>query len=662
MKKAIVFLSFILSLSMVLLACDKTSEATTTSNLPATTTSGFMTTTTYTNTTIPTTTEVIETTNNIISYQVDFDTNGGNQIDSMEAERGYPILLPVPHKIGYTFLGWYTSEDPFFYEFTLFNQVVADMTLYAKWEINLYSLSFDTQGGDSLATKSIEFNDDIVLSSPTRIGHTFIGWYEDDEYTKPFDLEVMPANNFTLYAKWSTNTYKLTYHYDYPVDAEVSFSLVGMGYSHTIAVVIGGKVFAWGSNYAGQLGDGTTEKRNFPVDITDNIPLLESEYITKIECGAYYTLLLTNQSRLLGFGSNSSFQLAMTSGSNSTLPIDMTDAFSLVGEETIVDVVAGDYFNILLTSNGRVLTWGSNSNGELGIGTAISDQLVHDITDRFNLDPLDSIVKIGSGKNFGVVISENKRVFTWGFNYHGQLGDGSTINRLAPVEITASLSLNIGETISIISASHDFIHVVTNNGRIFAWGLNSNGFYGNGTNTSSLVPLLINPDFDLGVGEKINYMSSGYNYVFAISSQYRVFVWGVNYYNEFGIDEPASSNTPIEITEVLDNRLHFPIIELATGGNATIFLSSYGTLATAGNATYGQLGDLDVSILHTPTIYVTETYNLLYNELINHPLISFDDFVFDGWFVDSEHILLSDYLNMPATDIDLYGTFIRDDS
>ena len=156
-------------------------------------------------------------------------------------------------------------------------------------------------------------------------------------------------------------------------------------------------------------------------------------------------------------------------------------------------------------------------------------------------------------------------------------------------------------------------------------------------------------------------MSSGYNYVFAISSAYRVFVWGVNYYGEFGIEEPASSNTPIEITEILDSKLHYPIIEIAAGGNATIFLSSYGTLATAGNAMYSQLGDLGDSILHTPKIYVIETFNFHYDALINHPIVSFEGYVFDGWYVDSEHILLSDYVTMPATDIDLYGNFVRDD-
>ncbi|PKK97795.1 MAG: hypothetical protein CVV57_10515 [Tenericutes bacterium HGW-Tenericutes-2] len=388
----------------------------------------------------------------------------------------------------------------------------------------------------------------------------------------------------------------------------------------------------------------------------------EFEWFNKITCGGYHTLMLTNESRLYGFGSNTSFQIASQALTHSSLPIDITSQLSLLEGETIVDVDSGDYFNILLTSNGRILTWGSNFNGEMGIGTNISDQLVHDITGSFNIGESDSIIKIKAGDNYGIVITEEKRVFTWGFNGAGQLGDGTTTNRLSPVEITTAIPLNLGETIEVISTSHDFVHLVTSTGRIFVWGQNSNGYFGNGNTTSSLSPIIIEPNFELGVGEKINYISAAYEYVFAISSEYRVFVWGINYDSAFGVATPSSSNTPIEITEALSDYLNYPVIEIITGGRATTFISSAGTLATAGTSLYGQLGDTDTAILHTPKIYVTEVYDLLYESVIDHEFITFEGYVFDGWYCEVERILLSDYTTMPAKDIDLYGIYMKDES
>lgn len=657
MKRAIVFLSFILALSMILLSCDKISETTTISSL-STTTATFNTTTTS----MTTTTEISDTKTLVLTYEIEFDSNGGNSIDTIQVERGYPALLPVPSKEGYTFDGWYTSEDPFYYEFTLFNQVVNDMTLYAKWNINQYSISYNSNGGSIISTSTFDYNQTLVVESPTRLGHTFTGWFIDEDYLIPFDLDHMPAHDLTLFAKWTTNTYKISYHYSYPLHAAITFNLISMGYSHTIVTSSDNRVFSWGSNYSGQLGDNTLEKRDYPVEITEYFNLNESEWFKKIVCGSYHTLMLTNESRLFGFGSNISFQIATQTLTYSSLPIDITDQLSLTEGETIVDVDSGDYFNILLTSNGRILTWGSNFNGENGIGTNISDQLVHDITSSFNISETDSIIKINAGDNYSIVITEEKRVFTWGFNSAGQLGDGTTTNRLTPVEITTAIPLNLGETIDVISTSHNFVHLVTSSGRIFVWGQNSNGYFGNGNTTSSLSPIIIEPNFELGVGEKINYMSAAYEYVFAISSQYRVFVWGTNFNSAYGVETPSSSNTPIEITEALSDYLYYPVIEIKTGGRATTFISSAGTLATAGTSIYGQLGDTDTAILHTPKIYVTDMYELLYESIIDHDFITFEGYVFDGWYCEVERILLSDYITMPAKDIDLYGIYVKDES
>jgi len=658
MKRIIVLFSIILTFSIILFACDKIETTDTTSNI---TTTAIPTTTTTQTTTSATQTTTVITTTSVLSYQVAFDSNGGNVIESVSAERGYPILLPVPHKEGFTFLGWYTSKDPYVYEFTLMNIVVANMTLYAKWSINQYNISFDTQGGIVLNAQIYNYHTDIDLPTPLKTGHTFQGWYEDEECLKSFDYEIMPAHDLRIYAKWTLNQYQVMLHYTYPVDAEETFRIMAKGYGHTIAITQSNKIYAWGLNVSGQLGNGNIVNQFFPIEITDKVPLYPSENVVKIECGGNFTLLLTDQSRLFAFGNNSSFQLAIDTGNAYSTPVDITKLLGLEVSETIKDISSGNNFTILLTSEGRILTWGSNFSGQLGDIGDYLDYKIHDITKNFDLDPLDKIVMIKAGDSHGVAYSEAKKLFTWGINFGGQLGDGTTVNKSLPVDITLNVSLGIDETIAMIVARYNYTLVLTSKGKIFAWGNNSNGNFGNGNYTNSLIPILVTPNFDLGVGEKIVYITAGEFHTLALSSDYRIFIWGSNIYGEFGTTSPSKSNVPIEMTELLMTELEYPIIDIAAGGYSTMVITSNGTVATWGNALYGQLGDDEEGMIHRPKLNITKIVTINYNETIPYGIPVLDGFEFSGWYSDEEKTVLVNPILMPAENLELYGHYTEND-
>jgi uncharacterized repeat protein (TIGR02543 family) len=650
---------------MILMACDQVETTETTSSLSTTssqTTTTQLTTLTTQTTTLTTTTQTTttQTTASVITYQVIFDSNGGNTIDSINAERGYPILLPVPFREGYTFLGWYTSKDPYVYEFTLFTQVVSNMTLYAKWGINQYNIDFDTQGGQTIATQIFDFNAKIVLPTPTKTGHTFVGWYADEDFLSPFNVNLMPSQNLLVYAKWSKNLYQLTIHYTYPVDAIETFRLFGKGYGYTIAVTNSDKIFAWGLNLSGQLGNGNKINQNYPIEITNNIPLNDSEFISKIECGNDFTILLTNHSRIFAFGNNSSYQLAISTGVSSSIPVDITELLKLQVDETIVDISSGVNFTILLTSEGRILTWGSNFNGQLGDLGDTYDFKIHDITSNFGLDSSDRIIMIKAGNTHGIAFSNDKKIFTWGGNFSGQLGDGTTLSKTLPIDITSSISFNPDETISMIVAK-DYNLLLTSKNRIFAWGNNYNGNFGNGNTTNSLIPILITPDFNLGVGEMIVKITAGNNHTVALSSNYRIFIWGSNYYGEFESATPLTSSVPMEITETLLTELKYPVIDITAGGNSTIVMASNGYVVTWGNSLYGQLGNNEDVYFHRPKIYLKEIMQIYYNEAIEYGIPTIEGYIFNGWYSDQERENDVEYVFMPAEDLELYGHFIKNE-
>ena len=123
------------------------------------------------------------------SYTITFDTNGGSKIDPITQDYGTAINAPAaPTKTGYTFMGW-EPELPA-------AMPAGDMTIKAQWEINRYTVTFDTDGGSAVAPITQDYGTTITApADPTREGYTFIGWDKAIPTT-------MPAENMTITAKW----------------------------------------------------------------------------------------------------------------------------------------------------------------------------------------------------------------------------------------------------------------------------------------------------------------------------------------------------------------------------------------------------------------------------------------------------------------------------
>ena len=126
---------------------------------------------------------------NTNKYTITFDTNGGSEIAPITQGYGTVITAPeAPTREGYTFIGW-DKEIPT-------TMPAENMTVTAQWEINQYTITFDTNGGSEIAPITQDYGTAIVSpADPTREGYTFIGW--DREIP-----ETMPAENMTLKARW----------------------------------------------------------------------------------------------------------------------------------------------------------------------------------------------------------------------------------------------------------------------------------------------------------------------------------------------------------------------------------------------------------------------------------------------------------------------------
>ena len=134
----------------------------------------------------------------INQYTITFDTNGGSEIAPITQDYGTEITAPDnPTRKGYTFKGW-DKEIPK-------TMPAENITLKAQWEINQYTITFDTNGGSEIAPITQDYGTEITApDNPTRKGYTFKGW--DKEIPK-----TMPAENITLKAQWEINQYTITF-------------------------------------------------------------------------------------------------------------------------------------------------------------------------------------------------------------------------------------------------------------------------------------------------------------------------------------------------------------------------------------------------------------------------------------------------------------------
>ena len=199
---------------------------------------------------------------------------------------------------------------------------------------------------------------------------------------------------------------------------------VAAGNGHTCAVTSAGVVWCWGANWAGQLGDGTNTSRLTPVSVSPRLPPLD---VIAVTAGDGHTCAVTRAGAVWCWGDNRAGQLG--DGTTTTRPTPV--AVSGLGDSVVVAVAAGWGHTCAVTSAGAVLCWGSNADGQLGDGTT---------TDR-----LTPVVVSGLGNGAAAIAAAPRHtcavtcaggVWCWGWNGSGQLGDGTTTDALTPVAVS----------------------------------------------------------------------------------------------------------------------------------------------------------------------------------------------------------------------------------
>mgnify|MGYP000533689713 CR=1 FL=1 len=148
------------------------------------------------------------------SKTVEFDSNGGSAVVEQEVKNNAVAQEPAaPTRTGYTFTGWYGDAGlTTAWDFTN-DTVTEDITLYAGWSLNSYTVSYDSNGGSVVTSEAVDYNDTVTEpTDPTRTGYTFTGWYGDAGLTTAWDFTNDTIDgDTTLYADWLADTHTISF-------------------------------------------------------------------------------------------------------------------------------------------------------------------------------------------------------------------------------------------------------------------------------------------------------------------------------------------------------------------------------------------------------------------------------------------------------------------
>jgi alpha-tubulin suppressor-like RCC1 family protein len=337
---------------------------------------------------------------------------------------------------------------------------------------------------------------------------------------------------------------------------------VATGNSHTIAIRNDGTLWAWGGNYFGALGDGTTTYKTQPTQVGTDTTW------ASVAAGGYHSLAVKGDGTLWAWGSNSNGELGDGTTTYKTQPTQ-------VGTDTTwASVAAGsggslnsDTHSLAVKRDGTLWAWGGNYFGQVGDGTT-----------TFKTQPTqvgtDTVwASVAAGGYHSLAIQKNGTLWAWGFNGYFQLGDGTTTYKTQPTQVGTD---TVWES---IAAGESHTLAIKSTGTLWAWGLNGSGQLGNGTTTYKTRPSQVGTDTTWAS------VAAGGLHTLAVKDNGTLCAWGYNAYGQLGDGTLADKLTPSQVgTDTV-------WVSIAAGESHTLATKSDGTLWAWGLNGSGQLGD-----------------------------------------------------------------------
>lgn len=376
------------------------------------------------------------------------------------------------------------------------------------------------------------------------------------------------------------------------------------------------RVFAWGSNNYGEVGDGTVSARKIMVPVTTT-GVLAGKTIVALENNGSCGLALCSDGTVAAWGSNSYGNLGNGTYTDSPVPVIVNTAsgVSALYGKKVVAIAAGGCC-MALCSDGTVATWGYNSFGNLGNNTIGERNVPVAVNTTSGVSALygKTVVAIAAGSYNCMALCSDGTLASWGQGNFGQLGNGGTTDSLVPVQVSAvnGTSSLYGKTVSAIAVGSYFSMAACTDGTVSAWGDNSKGQLGINSTASKSVPVAVNTTNGVSAlyNKTVVSVAAGYSHALGLCSDGTVAAWGSNTYGQLGDNSTTQRNVPVLVNTANGTSALYgkTVLAITTGGNnyyVSRALCTDGTLASWGLNAYNNLGNNSSTSCSVPVAAIT---------------------------------------------------------
>ena len=348
----------------------------------------------------------------------------------------------------------------------------------------------------------------------------------------------------------------------------LQFTAIDASYSTSMGLTAEGDLYVWGET-SDALGDGATGRSRIPI----RVERPEGVAYTSFSHTSSRAFAIGTDGLTYGWGNNVSGQLGSgsTNSSQSPAPILLPDGVHFTS------VSAGEQHTLAIGNDGNTYAWGDNDRGVLGDGTW------NDSSVPVRVQQPDGVTftKVSAGGQYSLALGDDGKLYHWGY----------LVPEVASTAIPAPLQTPEGVAFSTLSVGWTFAAALGDDGNVYTWGENDAGQLGNGTNTSSGLPVAVQSPADV----RFTDADAGDFHGVAVGADGRLYAWGSNYRGRLGDGTDADTNVPVAVQQTSE----IAFTQASAGHEHTLALTPHGIAYAWGNDFFGQLGGTGSNVLNS---------------------------------------------------------------